>query len=131
MHTLLDFITHAYGIEYALALLFVAGYIVLSMILHPKPASRMAKFAQEDAGFIREAGVAGNVTLMGRAATGLALLGAYVVSLPMLFLYGLGQMAFRGGSSVVSYGWSPVEAYFTGRRSRRKKRKDTAKGDSK
>lgn len=43
MHTLFDFISSVNGIEYALALLFMFGFVIFGEILKPKPFEGLAK----------------------------------------------------------------------------------------
>ena len=58
MNTLFDFTTHIKGVEYILAVLFIAGYILYWEVLKPKPFSSLKKAAQEDLEF-RERGRGG------------------------------------------------------------------------
>lgn len=135
MHTLVDFLTHVKGVEYIISVLFIVAFILYLEVLKPSPFRTILRSSKEDLSFIKESGYRNILKTMGRimAAPFIGLF--YVVSLPFIFVYGVGiellNLALEGLESIinlagknVSFGWRPQEAYFAGKK-RKKKRGDT------
>lgn len=112
MHTLFDFISSVNGIQYALALVFMFGFIIFSELLKPKPFEGLVKAAAEDIGFIRAQGKGRALGLI--KATAMAPLYAlfYVAAVPVLFLHGIAMLFGKIIVATTAVGWSPVHAYF-------------------
>ncbi|HTZ17365.1 MAG TPA: hypothetical protein VMB78_02895 [Dissulfurispiraceae bacterium] len=120
MHTLFDFISSANGIQYALALLFMMGFVIFCEILKPRPFEGLLRSAAEDIGFIR---TEGKVKIFGvLKATILAPFYVlfYVAAVPLLFIHGIAGLFGRIIVATTSIGWSPARAYFTSRRKAKK-----------
>ena len=114
MHTLFDFISSVNAVQYGLSLLFIAGFIIFNEILKPRPFEGLVEAIVEDVRFIRHGGKMR--PLMKRVAVAPVYMVFYLASLPLLFLQGLAVLSGRGIASLTSAGWSPVRAYFTGRK---------------
>ncbi len=119
MHTLFDFVSNVNATQYGLALLFVFGFIILCEILRPKPFKGLLKSAADDARFIR-AQRRETAQLVKNIASAPVYALLYLASVPVLFLQGLTMPLVRGIGAVTSAEWSPVRAYFTGRRKAKK-----------
>ena len=131
MYTLYDFMTHIKGVEYILALMFIAGYILFSEVLKPKPFATLKSTGKDDLEYMRKVGSRGIMKTMGKIAAAPFIGIAYVVMLPFAFIAALGSAATGGvmtffGKTAV-FGWRPTEAYLTGK----KKKKDEKKKDEK
>jgi hypothetical protein len=131
MNTLFDFTTHIKGVEYILAVLFIAGYLLYWEVLKPKPFSSLKKAAQEDLEYLKQTGYKGTKTSLGKIAAAPFIGLAYVVLLPFGFIGALGYAVFslvgKGVSSVLgmagkstSFGWRPSEAYLAGKKKGKK-----------
>ena len=131
MHTLYDFMTHIKGVEYILALLFIAGYILYSEVLKPKPFKTMIDTGKDDLEHIKKTGFRNTLKVIGKIAAAPFIGIAYVVMLPFAFVAALGSAAMNGVMNLVGktavFGWRPTEAYFTGK----KKKKEEKKKDEK
>lgn len=125
MHTLFDFISSVNAMQYGLALLFIAGFILFNEILKPRPFDGLVESIVEDVGFIRNGGKMG--PLMKKVAVAPVYLMVYLTSLPLLFLQGLAVLSGRGIASLTSAGWSPVRAYFSGRKKVKKGKQNNSK----
>ncbi len=123
MHTLFDFITHTNGMEYVLALLFIGGFIVFLELFRPQPFVRLVAAAREDYHHIKAQGKVGNLQFVKKVVTGGFLAVMYLASLPFLFMRGIGQAVAGFAGTLAQPGWSPVRAYFTGRRKGKKSEK--------
>ena len=128
MNTLFDFMTHIKGVEYILALLFIAGYILYSEVLKPRPFKTMIDTGKDDIEHIRKTGFRNTLKVIGKIA-GAPFIGiAYVVMLPFAFFAALGSAAMNGvmnlaGKTAV-FGWRPTEAYFTGKKKKKEGKKE-------
>ncbi|MEJ2182388.1 MAG: hypothetical protein P8Y66_02565 [Nitrospirota bacterium] len=120
MNTLFDFLTHVKAVEYILAISAIAGFILLWELLKPRPFQGLAQATREDAQYIRSTGYRETMRSVGRMVSAPFIGLLYVTLLPLTFVAaiaiavvnGLGRLLGAGSS----YGWSPVEAYFTGRK---------------
>jgi len=117
MHTLFDFITHIKGIEYIVSVTFIAGYMLYWEALKPKPFKALLTDGKEDLDYMRNSDYKGIIKNVVTAPfIGLA----YIAALPFVFLFTLGSTALNGVLSIAgkeaSFGWSPVEAYLTGKK---------------
>jgi hypothetical protein len=125
MHTLFDFITHVKGIEYILSILFIGGFLLLWEVLKPKPFATVVSVGKEDIAHMRSTG--GPLQYAGRIAAAPFIGLAYIVMLPVGFflvmLLEAVNLAVKGVSTLlgrdISFNWSPLEAYFTGRKNKR------------
>ena len=120
MHTLFDFVSNVNAIQYGLALLFVLGFIIFTEILKARPFQELVQSAAEDVKFIKAQGKEKNMQLIKNAASAPLYLVSYLVAVPFLFVQGMAEPIGRGLGSVTTVGWSPVRAYFTGRRKSKK-----------
>jgi hypothetical protein len=128
MHTLYDFMTHIKGVEYILALLFIAGYILYSEVLKPKPFKTMIDTGKDDLDYLKETGYRNTLKVVGKIAAAPFIGIAYVVMLPFAFFAALGSAAMSGVMSLVGrtavFGWRPTEAYLTGKKKKKEKKKE-------
>lgn len=122
MHTLFDFMTSVNAIQYGLALLFIIGFVLFNEILRPKPFDGLVKAVVEDVRFIRAEGKM--KVLAKKVLMGPVYLGIYLAALPLLFVQGMAVLFGKGVASVTYAGWSPVRAYFAGRKSVKKVKKN-------
>jgi hypothetical protein len=129
MHTLFDFISDVSAMQYALALLFVLGFIIFYEILKPRPFEGLLKSAAEDIRFIRTQEKKNIVQFIKKIALApvyaLFYLVAvpimfYIAAVPILFVRGMSISLGRMFTAVASAEWSPVRAYFTGHRKAKK-----------
>ena len=131
MHTLFDFMTHIKGVEYILALMFIAGYILFSEVLKPKPFATVKSNGKDDLEYARKVGYRGIMKTIGKIAAAPFIGIAYIVMLPLAFVAALGTevggrvMSLAGRSA--DFGWSPVASYLTGK----KHKKDSKKQEEK
>ena len=114
MHTLFDFVSSVNAVQYGLSLLFILGFIIFNEILKPRPFDGLVEAIVEDVKFIRNGGKMR--PLMKKVAVAPVYTVIYLASLPLLFLQGMAVLSGRGIASLTSAGWSPVRAYFTGRK---------------
>jgi len=123
MHTLFDFMTHVKNVEYVLALLCIAGYILFSEALKGKPFATIARNGREDLAYAREVGYRGIMKTVGRIVAAPFIGIMYVVMLPFAFVAALG--AEVGGrvmgvaAKSAAFGWTPVASYLTGRKQKK------------
>lgn len=115
MNTLFDFISHVNGLTYILALASIAGFVVFLELFKSKPFAEFLESAMADYRFMKELGLKGHKDLLKKMLKAPFIAVVYLVSLPVLFMRGLGQAAGEIASTVAHPGWSPVRAYFTGR----------------
>lgn len=117
MHTLFDFITHIKGIEYIVSVTFIAGYMLYWEALKPKPFKALLTDGKEDLDYMRNSDYKG---ILKNVVTAPFIGLAYIAALPFVFLFMLGSTALNGALSMAgkeaSFGWSPVEAYLTGKK---------------
>ena len=127
MYTLYDYITHVKGVEYIIALLFMAGYILYAEIFKPKPFQSITETATEDLEFIENAGYRRMLKTLGKIVAAPFIGLAYVIALPFAFLFALGMAALnaalRLAHEAIAFGWRPMEAYLSGRKKRKGARK--------
>ena len=124
MKTLFDFVTHIKIVEYLIAIGCIAVYMVYWEVLKPKPFKAMVETAREDRQYLKETG--GALKTIAKIATAPFVGLAYIAMLPASFLYALGAAAVEKVAPEATFGWSPVRAYFAGRK-RRKEAKKAAK----
>ena len=131
MHTLFDFMTHIKGVEYILALLFIAGYILFSEVLKPKPFATLKSTGKDDLEYARKVGSRGIMKTIGKIAAAPFIGIAYVVMLPFAFVAALGAevgsrvMSLAGSSA--HFGWRPMESYLTGKKTKKEDKKQEEK----
>ncbi|HXX58793.1 MAG TPA: hypothetical protein VEI96_12390 [Thermodesulfovibrionales bacterium] len=127
MNTLFDYLTHVKGIEYILALLFLVGYILYAELLKPMPFKTIKETTEENVKFMEKAGLANILKTLGRAAAAPFIGLGYVIALPFLFVFAIGEAALRGivgmARRSISFGWRPMEAYLSGRKKKRGQKK--------
>jgi len=121
MHTLFDFVSSVNAVQYGLSLLSIVGFIIFNEILKPRPFEGLVESIVEDVRFIRTSGKM--KPLMKKVAVAPVYTMIYLASLPLLFMQGLAVLSGRGIASLTSAGWSPVRAYFAGRKKTTKKNK--------
>ncbi len=120
MHTLYDFISEVNAMQYLLAVVSVAGFIIFIEIFKPKPFKGLSKMIAEDVGFVKEQGKGNNIQLVKNAITGSAYAALYIISIPLLFLHGVSVLMSRLFTLFTYIGWSPVRAYFAGKKGAKK-----------
>src|SRR5512139_3747411 len=123
MHTLFDFTSNVNLVQYGLSLLFIVGFVVFCEVLKPKPFGGLVKAAVEDIRFIRAQGTARFVPLLRNIALAPLYAVLYLLFVPVLFVQGVTEALGKSVGTVTSAGWSPVRAYFTGRKRAKKARK--------
>lgn len=130
MKTLFDFITHVKGVEYLIAISFIALYIIYAEILKPKPFKRLIETTRDDMEYIRKTGYRETVKTLLKAMAAPFVALAYVIILPFTFLGALAITAYNGllsaGSRIAIFGWRPTEAYLAGKK-RKKEKKEVEK----
>lgn len=151
MYTLFDFITQVKGAEYLIAVSAVGLFILFWEVLKPRPFKSMVDTAKGDVTQIsRSGGFAVVLRTAGHVAAAPFIGLAYVVALPFVFAYALGQVLLQGAAWAIgasaewvartlvqgaqavarivhvspAFSWRPQEAYFLGR----KRRQRTDKG---
>ena len=131
MHTLFDFMTHIKGIEYILALMFIAGYILFSEVLKPKPFATLKSNGRDDLEYARTVGSRGIMKTVGKIAAAPFIGIAYIVMLPFAFVAALGTevggrvMSLAGRSA--DFAWRPMESYLTGKKHKKESKKQEEK----
>jgi hypothetical protein len=120
MNTLFDFMTHIKGIEYLLALGFIAGFLLINELLKAKPFGTLRAMCSEDAGYLK-ANHATILKTIGKIASAPFIGLAYIAALPFAFALALGSELGKAAAPALSFGWRPVEAYFTGKKKKAKK----------
>jgi len=153
MYTLFDFVTQIKGIEYLIAVSAIGLYILFWEVLKPRPFKSMVDTAKGDIEQIGQRGGFAEVLRTAGHVAAAPFIGlAYVVSLPFVFVYAVGNVflqamaqAIGAGADLVArtlvlgahavarivhvspaFSWRPQEAYFLGR----KRRQRTGKGPS-
>lgn len=115
MHTMFDFTTHVKTVEYVLALASIAGYIVFWEILKPRPFKTLVETGSDDIKHIKSEGYEGNKRLLMNMVSA-AMTGAiYLATVPLAFAM---ATLFKVFGESATFGWSPVEAYLAGRRTK-------------
>ena len=141
MNTYVDFITHVKGIEYIISVLTIAGFILFLEILKPKPFQTLIQSIRDDLDHIRKTGYGDTFQIVKRMLTAPFIGLFYVLMLPFVFFYALGVELLRAAEEgfekllgvagkTAFFGWRPMEAYFDGKKGRRKKKqKEESKGN--
>ena len=147
MYTLFDFITQVKGAEYLIAVSAVGLFILFWEVLKPRPFKSMIDAAKGD---VTQIGQSGGFAVVLRTAGHVAaapFIGlAYVVALPFVFVYAVGDVLLQGTAWAIGAGaewvaralvasthalarivhvspafsWRPQEAYFLGRKRRQR-----------
>lgn len=128
MNTLFDFITHIKGIEYIAALSFIAVYLIYSEFLKPRPFSTVVEAGKEDLEHLRSEGAGQVLKTIGRVISAPFVGLLYIAILPFAFLAALVSTVVNkvlgSAGREISFGWRPVEAYLSGKKSEGKKRNE-------
>lgn len=120
MHTLFDFISNVNGTQYVLAVLFIAGFILFNEILKPRPFRGLAKMADDEVSAFKAEGKGKFVRFMKGVVAGPVYLVLYVLAVPVLLIHETASLLSKVITATSSVGWSPVYAYFTGRKKAKK-----------
>ncbi len=116
-----DFITRVKGIEYILSLTFIAGYILYSEILKPKPFKKMKETGQDDLAYVKQTGVKNTLKLVGKIAAAPFIGLLYVILLPVGMVSALFYALIKGLTGIgESFSWRPAEAYLSGKKKTKK-----------
>lgn len=130
MYNLVDFTTRVKGVEYLIAIMAIASFIIFSEILKAKPFRSLMDAIREDFKYVKENGFS-LAKLMSAPITGLM----YLLSLPFVFAAAAatalknGFLKVAGGGGTFS--WSPVEAYLAGQKKAKKPAADGNKQSKK
>jgi hypothetical protein len=116
MHTLFESVSSVNKVQYGLALLFVFGFVIMNEIIKPRPFQGFLKSAADDVGFVKAQGKEKLVRLVRNTAMAPVYVLLYLSAVPFLFFRSLAASL----GEATSLGWSPVRAYFTGRRKAKK-----------
>ena len=131
MNTLFDFLTHVKSIEYGIAIMSIAGYIFYWEILKPRPFRTLKNSVEDDMAFIKKRGYKTTLKSIGNLAAAPFIGLAYLAALPFAFVAGLFRETVSGTLNLVragtSFEWSPVRAYFSGRRKGKKGKQRNSK----
>jgi hypothetical protein len=120
MYTLFDFITHIKGIEYIVAILFIAVYVLYLEVLKPRPFATLILALRDTHEHLRAMGCTKVIVNVAKIVA-MPLVGlAYLLALPFFFLYAIGTAVTGRLSEKLaagsSFGWRPGEAYFGGKK---------------
>jgi len=124
MHTLFDFISNVNAVQYVIALLSMIGFILFSEVLKANPFQGLRESVAEDVRFIKTQDKGMRLQLIKNVAMAPFYFLSYLASLPVLFAQGMVEPIGRGFGAVTTGGWSPVRAYFAGRRKTKKSKGD-------
>ena len=124
MHTLFDFISNVNAVQYVIALLSMIGFILFSEVLKANPFQGLRESVAEDVRFIKTQDKGMRLQLIKNVAMAPFYFLSYLASLPVLFAQGMAEPIGRGFGAVTTGGWSPVRAYFAGRRKTKKSKGD-------
>ena len=127
MHTLFDFISNVNAVQYGIALLSIIGFIVFGEVLKARPFQGLRESVAEDVRFIKTQDKGTRLQLVKNVAMAPFYFLSYLASLPVLFAKGMAEPIGRGFGAVTTGGWSPVRAYFAGRRKTTKSKGDDLK----
>lgn len=116
MNTLFDFVSHVNGVMYAMALLFLAGLVMYWEVFSQKPFSKVISEARADLAEARSMPAEHRKGLIRNTVSGAAIMGMYLAALPVLFVQGMGSALLDSVEGIGSAQWSPVRAYFAGRK---------------
>ncbi len=121
MNSMFDFITHVKGIEYILSLTFIAGYVLFSEVLKPKPFKKVKETGQEDLAYVKQNGMKNNLKLAAKIAAAPFVGLLYVILLPVGMISALSYaLISRVAGKDTSFSWRPAEAYLSGKKKSRK-----------
>lgn len=118
MHTLFDFITNVNAAQYAIALLFMFGFVIFSEILKPRPFEGFARAVSEDIGFIKEGGREKIYSLIRAIVLAPLYAVIYIAAVPILFVHGIAVLFSKVLIATTAIGWSPARAYFASKKKR-------------
>ncbi len=116
MHTLFDFISNVNAVQYVIALLSIVGFLIFSEVLKAKPFEGLQESASDDLKFLKAQDTGTRLQLIKNVVMAPFYFLTYLASLPVLFVQGMAEPIGRGIGSMTTGGWSPVRAYFAGRR---------------
>ncbi len=124
MHTLFDFITQVKGIEYLIAIAAIAGFIIFWELMKPRPFRGLIEAGRKDLQYLRSIGLGNIMKNVGKVVAAPFVGLAYVVMLPVLFVFAIMLAVAQGAARVMgvsaSFGWRPLEAYLSGKKARKK-----------
>jgi hypothetical protein len=135
MNTLFDYITHIKGVEYLVAIASILLFIGLWEVLKARPFGEWKDTLNDDIDHLKSEGSESVIKQIGRIAAAPFIGLAYIVALPFAFAVAIGlavgKLAMKGAELALhtvgveaSFDWNPVEAYLTGRKKRRKNKKE-------
>jgi hypothetical protein len=128
--TLFDFITAVKTQEYVAAILFIALFILYWEILKNRPFRSLKTAVQEDLQYVRRTGYRQIARTMGMLVAAPFVGLAYVLLLPLSFLFALATAVGKLMGQVLEglqFGWRPTEAYLAGRRARKVQKTEDSK----
>ncbi len=135
MHTLFDFITHIKGVEYIVAISAIGLYMLYWEFLKPKPFKSVVETGRDDMHHIRTIGYANAIKTIGKVIAAPFIGLAYIVALPVGFVYALGSAMVNGVLTLAgreaSFGWRPTEAYLSGKKKERKEKDEQKESEGK
>ena len=121
MNSMFDFITHVKGVEYILSLTFIAGFILYSEVLKPKPFKRVKETGREDLEYVRQNGMKNTLKMAGKIAAAPFIGLLYIIMLPFGMV---GAVAYAVVSGIAGKGeafsWRPAESYLSGKKKTKK-----------
>jgi len=121
MNSMFDFITHVKGVEYILSLTFIAGFILYSEVLKPKPFKRVKETGQDDLAYIKQTGMKNTLKMAGKIAAAPFIGLLYIIMLPIGMV---GAVAYAVVSGIAGKGeafsWRPAESYLSGKKKTKK-----------
>jgi len=126
MNTQFDFVSSVNGVMFLLSLAFIGGYIVLNELMRPEPFRAFVRALRSDWQEIRAEGFGRLMEIAKGVVSAPVYVAMYVVSVPVLFVVGLVMPIGKAVSVATSFGWSPVRAYFRGKKALKKKDIKTA-----
>jgi hypothetical protein len=124
MNTLFDFISNVNAVQYGIALLSIGGFILFSEVLKANPFKGLRETVAEDVRFIKAQDKVTRLQLVKNVAMAPFYFLTYLASVPVLFIQGMAEPIGRGFGAMTTGGWSPVRAYFAGRRKTKKSKGD-------
>jgi hypothetical protein len=127
MHTLFDFISNVNAVQYVIALLSIPGFIIFSEVLKARPFKGLRESVADDVRFIKAQDKGERLQVVRNAAMAPFYFLTYLAAVPVLFVQGMAEPVGRGIGAMTSGGWSPVRAYFAGRRKSKKSKEDDAR----
>ncbi len=135
MHTLFDFITHIKGVEYLVAISAIGLYMLYWELLKPKPFKSVVETGRDDLHHIRRMGYANAMKTIGKVVAAPFIGLAYIIALPLGFVYALGSAAVNGVLTLAgreaSFGWRPTVAYLSGKKKEKKEKDETKEAEGK